>query len=119
MPSCPHALPALLSLLLLAGCASEPSYSPASPRSSATITPYPDSRLPAQAPPGSKVRCESLPPLAAGAGANTRQLLLEIQRARSAYADCANRHNVLIDFTQKLEQGVVDIRNHYQHQLPR
>lgn len=114
MPGSPFA-PALLSLLLLAGCAS-PSTPYAAQRTS-TLTPYPDSRLPSQAPPSSKVRCESLPPLAAGAGANTRQLLQEIQRARSAYADCANRHNVLIDFTQKLEQGVVDIRNHYRRQL--
>lgn len=115
MPRIPCAL-ALLCLLSLAGCASTPGQ-PASPQPSATLTPYPDARLPAQAPPGSKVRCESLPPLALGSSANTRQLLQEIQRARSAYADCANRHNVLIDFTQKLEQGVVDIRNHYRRQL--
>lgn len=118
MSSSLSALSALLGLsLLLAGCASEPSYSPASARSSSTITPYPDSRLPAQAPPSSKVRCASLPPLGNAAGSSTRQLLLEIQRARSAYTDCANRHNVLIDFTQKLEQGLLDMRNDYQRQL--
>lgn len=105
---------ALLSLLL-AGCAC-PS-SPYAGQRHATLTPYPDSRLPSQAPPSSKVRCESLPPLAIGTNTNTRQLLQEIQRARSAYADCANRHNVLIDFTRKLEQGVVDIRNHYRQPL--
>ena len=45
-----------------------------------------------------------------------KQLLIEINKARSSYADCANRHNVLVDFNDKLERSLLDILNHYQSQ---
>lgn len=79
------------------------------------VTPYPGT-LPAEAPQNSKFRCESLPSQAIKPKATTQDLLLEIQRTRSKYAECANRHNVLVDFQAKQEKAIKEIVNHYQQQ---
>ena len=87
---------------------------------SAVITPFPAIKLPPSAPPSSKIRCESLPPMGIQAEkASIKQLLVEIQNARQSYADCANRHNVLVDFDVRLERGLMEVLNHYSSQISR
>lgn len=109
--------------ILLSGCSSTPSRTNAYSyeRSGAPVprmVAFPKDRLPPAAPPSAKQRCESLPPVGIGAGKlSTRDALMEIQKARQAYADCASRHNVLVDFEDKLEKGVMDIYNHYDRQI--
>lgn len=83
----------------------------------ARIKHFPQERIAAAAPPSSLVRCESLPDLTLNPGtATVKQLLIEINRARSAYAECANRHNVLIEFEKALERSMLEVLNHYQYQ---
>lgn len=86
----------------------------------AAVAPFPVSSIPAPAPPSSKVRCEMLPPMALQPDkATVKQLLIEVQISRRSYADCAYRHNVLVDFNAKLEKGLLDVLNHYGTQIPR
>lgn len=84
------------------------------------VTPFPVLKIPASAPPSSKARCETLTPMdLQPEKATVKQLLIEVQNSRRSYADCANRHNVLVDFNAKLEIGLLDVLNHYGTQLPR
>lgn len=102
---------------LLAGCGTAPIY-PAEARVVYInqVAPYPQP-LPTAAPQASKVRCETLPATSApGKPATTQDLLLEVHRTRTRYVECANRHNVLIDFQGLQEKALVDMYNHYQKQ---
>lgn len=78
---------------------------------------FPAAKVPAAAPASSTLRCESLPNVSFKAETATiKQLLLEIQNSRSRYVECANRHNVLVDFNEKMEKGLLEVLNHYKTQ---
>ena len=114
-----HVAPLCFGLALLCGCASAPPvYVTSSPRQP-QVVPY-AGRIPTEAPRESLVRCESLASPAIQPGpVKPTDLIIEIEKSRRAYVECAIRHNELILQYDALKSGYIDLFNHYYRQLPR
>lgn len=112
----------LTAILLIIGCSSPPKTIYVDKIKEipvpVNVAVYPDYKLVKEAPVLANTKCASLSPTNLSAGSSSSSAYAtEIAKARSAYSDCANRHNALVDFYKRMSESYLDIINYYKQQL--